>query len=943
MIIIDGNALIHRSFHALPPTLITKKGEMVNAVYGFASVLVKAIRDLKPDYVVLTLDKAGPTFRHVEYKDYKATRVKAPDELYLQIGRVREVAEAFNIPIFAESGFEADDLIGTIVKHKDGAIEKIIVTGDMDTLQLVDEHTKVYTMSRGITDSVLYDEKAVVERYGLKPEQMIDYKALRGDPSDNIPGVKGIGEKTAVELLKEFKTLENLYKNLESPKIKDRIRELLRTYKNDALMSKSLATIKCDVDINFDLEATRFKAGNQEKIVELFSELEFKSLLPRVHTLFGERNKTHPEPSLTLPLAKGGKSEGKERESEDKFERNKRCFKYNIIIDDKGFEKFFKELKKQKLFAFDTETDSFDHHTTNLLGISFSWNEQEGYYLVINGHKTNESGNEEKKQGNLFSSKENKERENTWLAQLKPIFEDEKIEKYGHNIKFDYRVMKSQGVEVKNLAFDTMIASYLLNPGSRAHSLDAVSFTELAREKISKEDLLGTGKEKTTFAAVDTEKLAIYSCEDADCTFCLVNKLRTQLKEQNLEKLFNEIEMPLVRVLADMEDKGVCLDQKFLKKLSKQMQERIKGLEKEIFKIAGGEFNIRSTQQLREVLFVKLGISIVGIGKTKTGISTSAEELDKMKDLHPIIKLIQEYRELSKLTSTYVDALPLLVSSKTGRLHTSFNQTITATGRLSSTDPNLQNIPIRTDLGREIRKAFIAENGYKILSLDYSQIELRLAAHYSGDEKMIDAFQKKEDIHIATAAAINQVKLENVTKEMRREAKAVNFGIIYGQGPHGLSVGADIPYDRARKFIEEYFNVYKGVKKWIENVVEEAREKGYVETLFGRRRFLPEINSSVVMVRKGAERMAINAPLQGTAADIIKVAMIQIENFIKNKHNNDEVRMLIQVHDELLFEVKSDKVQEISNEIKKIMEGVINIAVPVVVEEKMGNSWGEIK
>ena len=503
--------------------------------------------------------------------------------------------------------------------------------------------------------------------------------------------------------------------------------------------------------------------------------------------------------------------------------------------------------------------------------------------------------------------------------------------------------MKSSGINVANVAFDTMIASYLLNPGTRQHNLDAVTFTELGFEKISKEDLLGKGRDKKNFNEVEAEKLSLYSCEDADFTRRLVNALSKQLREQKMEKLFYEIEMPLVTVLADMEDKGVLLDKNVLVELSREIDKRIKTLEKKIYKLAGIEFNIKSTQQLREILFEKLEISSLNIGKNKTGFSTAADELDKLKDAHPIIRLVQEYRELAKLSSTYADALPDLISKKDGRLHTSFNQTITATGRLSSTEPNLQNIPVRTELGNEIRKAFVACSGCKLLSLDYSQIELRLAAHMSGDKKMIEAFKKGEDIHIATAAAINGVKLEEVTKEMRREAKATNFGILYGQGPHGLSQTADISYDRAREFIANYFKAYQGIKKWVEEVVDEARENGYSETLFGRRRYLPEINSSVVMVKKAAERMAINTPLQGTAADMIKIAMIEIEKMIKKEYKTEDVKMILQVHDELLFEIKSAKVQELSEKIKKIMEEVLKLKVPVVVDANTGDSWGELK
>ncbi len=695
-----------------------------------------------------------------------------------------------------------------------------------------------------------------------------------------------------------------------------------------------------DVPIKFSLSDARFGNVNQVELVALFSELEFKSLLPRVHSLFGSSHEEtqNVETQNLASLQKGDKGINKETGGQDKFARDIKMFKYIIVDDEKKFNDFLKKLEKQKKFVFDTETDGFDPLTAKLLGISFSWEEKEAHYVRITNYElriTNEV--------DLFSyNKKEKVQTNPWLEKLRPIFEDKKVEKYGHNIKFDFRVMKHNGVKVANVAFDTMVASYLLNPGTRQHNLDAVAFTELGFEKISKEDLLGKGREKKKFDEVETAKLGIYSCEDADFTWRLVNKLRPQLQEQKLDKLFQEIEMPLIPVLADTEDNGVCVDKKFLAGLSKEMEKRISELEKKIYKLAGKEFNIKSTQQLRDVLFETLEISSFNIGKNKTGFSTAADELDKLKDAHPIIRLIQEYRELAKLTSTYVDALPELINKKTGRLHTSFNQTITATGRLSSTEPNLQNIPVRTELGNEIRKSFVATSGNKLLSLDYSQIELRLAAHMSGDKKMIEAFENKKDIHTATAAAINNVGLDEVTKEMRREAKATNFGILYGQGPHGLSQTADIPYDRAREFIANYFKVYKGIKKWVEEVVDEAREKEYSETLFGRRRYLPEINSSVVMVKKAAERMAINTPLQGTAADMIKIAMVEVAKMIKKEYQPEEVKMILQVHDELLFEVKSSKVEELSAKIKNIMEDVIKLKVPVVVDASVGENWGEM-
>lgn len=940
LMIIDGNALIHRSFHALPATMMTKSGEATNAVYGFTTVLIKAIKDLRPEYIALTLDKKAKTFRHEEYSDYKANRVSAPDELYGQIPRIKELADSFNIPIFEMDGYEADDLIGTIAKKVDADIEKVILTGDMDTLQLVNDHVQVYTMSRGITDSVLYDKKAVKDRYQLTPAQMTDFKALRGDPSDNIPGVKGIGEKIATDLLLEFKTLDNIYKFIETDsdpesKIKPRIIELLKEKKDDAYSSKKLATIYCEVPIDFELEQTKFSKLNQERIVDLLSELEFKSLLPRIKDLISNSRLQAGQVSPDI----------------DKFERNKSSFDYLLVNTPKLFEKFFAALNRQNEFTFDTEITSFDPLTGKLRGISFSWKEKQAYYLEIN-----EAGRPDeklpKRQANLSLFQKTSDaikassNGHDWLQKLKPIFENGKIKKSGHNIKFDIRVMRAHGVETRGIDFDTMIASYVLNPGTRQHNLDALTFSELGFEKISKEDLLGKGKDKKNFSNIETEKLSLYSCEDADFTHRLFLKLHKQIKEQSLEKLFFNIEMPLIRILANMEDNGIKIDKKYLSVIGAKVEKRIEAIEKEIWKLAGIRFNISSTQQLRDVLFNKLLISAEGVNKIKTGLSTSADVLAKLKGSHPIIELIQEFRELSKLQNTYIESLPSLENRTTRRIHTSFNQAVTATGRLSSTDPNLQNIPIRTELGKEIRRAFIADKGYKLVSFDYSQIELRLAAHMSGDKKMIEAFKNNVDIHSATAAEINEVALQDVTRSMRREAKAINFGILYGQGPHGLSQTADIPYERAKKFIEHYFQSYPGIKDYVSKSIEDARENGFTETLFGRRRFLPEINSSVVTVKKGAERMAINTPLQGTAADMIKAAMIEIYKTLISPHRQDgnkSIKMLLQVHDELLFEIAENRIDESMDKIRYIMQNVIKLKVPILVDVSVGDNWGEMK
>jgi DNA polymerase-1 len=921
IIIIDGNAVIHRSFHALPPTLSTKEGTPINAVYGFTSFLLKSITDLEPDYIVLTLDKKGPTFRHKKYKDYKAKRIKAPQELYDQIPLVKKVAKAFDIPIFEMTGFEADDLIGSIVNKLNNEssktkehLEKMIITGDMDTLQLVGPYTKVYTMSRGLSDTIIYDKTKVEEKYGLRPDQIIDYKALRGDPSDNIPGVPGIGDKTAVDLLQLFGNLENIYKYLkkhpEAKEIKARTAKLLKENEDKAILSKSLATIKLNVDFKFKLEESQFNNIDIEKITKVFKDLEFKTLLPRVEKLKKNINKDYKVKKV------------------DKFARNEKEFKYKLINSEEDFKAFLKELKKQKEFTFDTEADSLDIFSATLLGISFSFKNKEAYYVNINSSA---------KTFDLFSNQENN---NKWLKELKPIFNNEKIGKIGHNVKFDLRLMKAQGIEVKDLSFDTKIAAYLINPGNRQHSLDALSENELGWEKIDSDDLVGKGKNKISYGDVDLKKMSLYSCEDADCTNRLVPILKKQLKKYKLEKLYYDIELPLIEVLADMEDNGIYLDKNKLEKIAKKVNKEINDITREIYKLANKEFNINSPKQLQEIIFKKLDIPTQNIKKTKTGYSTAFDELEKLKHEHPIILHIQEYRELYKLKTTYIDALPELINSKTNRLHTHFNQTITATGRLSSTAPNLQNIPVRHELGKEIRQAFTVKDGYILVALDYSQIELRLAAEMSQDKTLIKAFKNKEDIHKSTAAAINQIAEEDVSDKMRQEAKAVNFGILYGQGPHGLSQSADIPYARAKDFINKYFQIYSGVQKYIKDTIEFARKESYVVTMFGRRRLIPEINSEIALVKKAAERTAINTPIQGTASDIIKIAMNKVHSKYKDKN---DIKMLLQVHDELIFSIRKDKVKIYAKEIKNIMENVCKLTIPLIAEIKTGKSWGDLK
>lgn len=922
-IIIDGNALIHRSFHALPPTMTTKDGRLVNAVYGFTSFILRAFLELRPEFVVLTLDRPAPTFRHEQYTEYKATRTKAPDELYEQIPLVKEVAKVLDIPIFELDGYEADDLIGTITQKAAAETDwhSIIITGDMDTLQLINTRTSVYTMSRGLNESLLYSEKEVQERYGLRPDQIIDYKALRGDASDNIPGVKGIGEKGATELLQNFETLDGVYAAAEASneKIKPRLRELLLAEKDQAYLSQNLATINREAPIQIKWEEFRLDSFDENKAITLFQELEFRSLLGKLKQV----------KNLHQSDATAAQTEN----YQDKFTRNQAEKKYQLISDETSFNKFLKELKKQAAFALDTETEGLNPLDAQLLGLSFSWQAGSAYYLHL-GAQTAENID-------LFSYQKEKKSTHAWLKQLRPILEDEKIKKYGHNLKFDYRVLNSHGIRLQGINFDSLLASYLLNPENRQHNLDSVSFRSLGWEKISTEELIGKGKEAVAFSQVPAEKMAQYAGEDADCAWQLQKILSQELKSVDLDKLFYNLEMPLLNVLAKMEDRGIKLDPKPLQLLAKKLEKRLDELTKEAYRLAGEKFNLNSPKQLQHILFETLGLDNRGLKKTKTGISTADDELEKMRDQHEIITLIQEYRELSKLQNTYVLALPALINAHDGRIHTSYNQSVAATGRLSSTDPNLQNIPTRTEEGREIRAAFVSEKDYVLLGLDYSQIELRLAAHLSRDKKMMSAFQKNEDIHAATAAAINGVALEAVTKEMRRAAKAINFGILYGQGPHGLSQGAGISYAEAKDFIDRYLEVYPGIKKMMDRFITDARTKGYAETLFKRRRPLPDLLSDMPQIRRAAERMAINMPIQGTAADMIKQAMLDINKYLTGQE--EEIRLLLQVHDELIFEVKANKLEKHSEALKKLMADALPLSVPVIVEAASGHNWGELK
>lgn len=889
LILIDGNAIIHRAYHALPP-FTTKKGELVNAVYGFSSTLLSVISEFKPDYVVASFDLAGKTFRHEKFTAYKATRVKGDQELYDQIPRVKEVVKAFNIPIYEKEGFEADDIIGTIsrqVKDLNEEIETIIVTGDMDTLQLINDSTKVYTMRRGLSDAHLYDEEKVLERYGFGPSQMIDYKGLRGDPSDNIPGVKGIGEKTATDLLKKYHNIEGVYAHISE--LKGAVKDKLERDKANAILSKELATIDLDTPINFELEKAVLHDYDREKIVKIFSELNFFSLIKRL-----------PNNDQESMIKDQQKSEGV------------KDFKY-FIVDKKNLEDIKREFQDAKEIAI-----AIEKKDGQFQGLSLSWKSGRSAY---------------------FS--------NDLIDSIKSVLEDDEIKKIGFDLKYIYKELFENSIELCGIYFDVMLGAYVLNPGEKI-TFEKIIFSELG-EEINFEN---KSKGQLSLVVDPEEEMEEKNmvCQKADYALKLKQSLERRIEQiarqqveanltdGTLNDVFYKLEMPLVEILAKMEINGVEINPVIFKGISEKISITIKNLESSIYELAGRNFNINSPGQLSEILFTDLRLTSDDIKKTKKGISTAASELEKLRDLHPIIAKVEEYRELFKLKTTYLDAIPKLIASDS-RIHTTFNQAVTATGRLSSVEPNLQNIPIKTDLGQLLRTAFVASEGNKLISADYSQIDLRCVAHVSNDRKLIEAFHRGDDIHKITAAEVNGVTISQVTGKMRSAAKALNFGIIYGMSSFGFAQSAQIPRDQAQKFIKAYMEKFSGVASYMKETKDFARTNGYVETLLGRRRNLNEINSPNFQVAAGAERMAINMPIQGLAADIMKLAMIHT---YREFQNDPDVKMILQIHDEIILEAKSEKAETVAKKLKDVMEKVYPLRIPLLVEVETGDNWGEI-
>ncbi|MEG9482097.1 DNA polymerase I [Mannheimia sp. HC-2023] len=941
LVLVDGSSYLYRAFHAFPP-LTNRNGEPTGAMYGVLNMLKSLISQVNPSHIAVVFDAKGKTFRDELFEQYKSHRPPMPDELRAQIQPLHAIIKALGIPLISIEGVEADDVIGTLAVQaaKDGK-DVLISTGDKDMAQLVNDHI----MLINTMNSTLLDREGVIEKYGIPPELIIDFLALMGDSADNIPGVKGVGEKTALALLQGIGSLKQIYENLDqiatlSFRGAKNFAPKLEAEKANADLSYLLATIKTDVELEVTHDQLLTQAQNRAELATLFEHYEFKRWLNEVNN---NANPVTQTPAEKVP----------NNYQATQAVKNEENFADPIIIDRSKYETvdteaklaaWIEKLTSANIIAVDTETDSLDSMSANLVGISFALENGEACYIPL-GHKQKALP----QQADMFGDDEaeteiadelvkNQLNLTACLTQLKPILENSAIKKIGQNIKYDLTIFANYGIELQAVEFDTMIESYTLNSTGR-HNMDDLAYRYLGHKTIPFEELAGKGKNQLTFDKIEIAKAAEYAAEDADVTMKLHQVLWQKLsQEPELVKLFNEIEMPLVSVLSRIERNGVLIDPKKLLTQSAEIEKRLSEVEQLVHTEAGQVFNLASTKQLQEILFDKLGLPV--LKKTPKGApSTNEEVLDELAQQgHLVPKLLMEHRGLSKLKSTYTDKLPQLINAKTGRVHTSYNQAVTATGRLSSSDPNLQNIPIRNEEGRRIRQAFVAREGYKIVAADYSQIELRIMAHLSNDEGMIKAFAEGKDIHRATAAEIFGVALDEVTSEQRRSAKAINFGLIYGMSSFGLSNQLGIGRAEAQKYMELYFQRYPAVQQFMTDIREVAAEKGYVETLFGRRLYLPDIKSSNAILRKAAERVAINAPMQGTAADIIKVAMIGIDKAI---HGDDEIKMIMQVHDELVFEVKADKIEHYSQLIKAEMEKAISLKVPLIAEVGIGDNWDE--
>ncbi|MCB9493817.1 MAG: DNA polymerase I [Desulfobacteraceae bacterium] len=876
--IVDGTAYIYRNYHAIK-NLSTKEGIPTNAIFGFTRTLINLLNEKQPQYISVCFDAKGKTFRNEIYDKYKANRPPMPQDLALQIDGVKNTVSAFSIPWFEKEGFEADDLIGTMAKTaQEKGFKTVIVTGDKDLSQLISEDISIYDPMKKAEITL----ESFVDENGFAPSLLPDAMGLAGDSADNIPGVKGVGMKTAAKLIAEYETLEEIYKNLDKIKGKKLI-ENLEENRENAFLSRKLAEINCSVSFDFELEDLVKKEPQREILAQLFKEYEFKNL---------------------------------QKEFLDQTDEFKNSFK--TLHEKDEIKKIAEKIKKTSFFVFDTETTSINPVEAELAGISLSFSETDTYYIPVKHHNV--------KTVPLNDLKE----------ALGDIFQDEKILKIAQNLKYDLIVLKNHGIDIKGKTFDTMLAAYLLSPGSRSHGLSDLALEYLNHKMIEFDEVVEKGK---TFDQSDFEKAYVYACEDSHITLRLYNILEKGLKEKKLLKLLQEIEMPLVPVLADMEMEGIFVDKDKLVEMSKNFGHELELIEKDAFKSAGQEFNMNSSKQLGEILFEKLNLPTQKKTKKKTGYSTDMSVLEELSKIHPLPELILRHRELSKLKSTYTDALVALINKNTGRIHTSFNQTITATGRLSSSNPNLQNIPIRTEKGRKIREAFIPKQGWILLSADYSQIELRLLAHFSKDPILLEAFKNNEDIHSRTAEEVFQTLPGMINDDLRRQAKAINFGIIYGMGAFKLANELGISRKMAQTYIDNYYSRYKKVFEFIESAKDEARQTGYATTISGRTRHIDEINSSNKNKIMMAERIAVNTKIQGSAADILKLSMIKTADLLKQKKM--DTKLLLTVHDELVFELPSDEKNEVMEILKTSMEKIVALDVPLKINIASGKNWSE--
>ncbi len=973
LMLIDGHAMFHRAFHAFPEDMSTQAGEPTNAVFGFARMLLDALKNIQPEYAAVTFDRPTPTFRHLEFDGYKAQRPPLPDTMRPQFGRLRQLVGAFGMPIYELDGFEADDVMGTLAcQAKAQGVSTVIVSGDLDTLQLVNTVVRVtYARQPQRGELAYYDEAAVQARYGFAPAKLVDYKALVGDKSDNIPGVPGIGDKTATNLIHQYGSLEGILEHLDE--LPPKVRAALREHEALARQCKRLATIVTNVPVTLDLSACRVQPLNRQEVLTLFRELEFYSLVDRVsRSTIGKAGAaarggapaaagaprtvasggqvsappTTTEAAATpaigpeqLSLFVQGEVEAAVEQGADlpapeaprvltPAETAPAATSTMVIDREDALDILARSLRASGTFAFDLETSSEDALNSSIVGISLSMGKNEAYYLPV-GHVTTPDGQEPGRQLPLERV----------LEVLKPLLEDERLKKYGHNAKFDMLALAQHGVWLRGLVCDSMVGAYLLNPGRRGLGLKDQAFEHLGVIMTPITDLIGTGSKQISMAQVPIRAAADYAGADADMTYRLAGVIEAKLKERQLYKLFTDVEMPLIPVLTRMELAGILVDAGFLRRMAGELDEQIKALEKAIYEAVGHQFNINSTKQLGDILFGEL--KLPPIRRTKTGYSVDAEVLDTLKGAHPAIDNLLEYRQLLKLKSTYVDGLLQLIHPKDGRVHTSFNQTIASTGRLSSSQPNLQNIPIRTEVGRRIRRAFLADPGCVLLTADYSQVELRILAHITREPALVAAFERNEDVHAATAARLYKVPLSEVTPAMRRIAKTINFGVLYGQSPFGLARVADISQSEASEYIRNYEATFPLVKAYVEETKAFARSQGYVETLLGRRRYMPDLLSLPMVQRLAAEREAINMPIQGTNADIIKIAMVRLQ------HHFEELglrtRMILQVHDELVFEAAKDEVELVTGLVRATMEEAMTLSVPLKVDIKVGPNWYEVE